>query len=127
MGARAGIATEDVTTVAAALRACGRTPAAGLRLALVRDVLAGPLAGRIEILVALAGRAWEVLATPDVRGPFLEALARNEGGQEAFNATLADLLFIPGMRGPLMEGLRARERSPELAAAMDGLFRAYTS
>jgi len=112
--------------VASLIRGLSNTRAAGLRQQVLTKVLESPLGTNVEILAAIAGRSWADLHEPEVGQRYVEALARSEGGQEAFNHVMADLLFIPGLREPLLSYLRNPERSPELAQAMGNLFQAFS-
>jgi len=112
--------------VASLIRGVSNTRASGLRQQLLGEVLRSPLGSNVEVLAAIAGRSWADLREPEVGQRFVEALARSEGGQEAFNHVMADLMFIPGMREPLLTYLRNPERSPELARAMGALFQAFS-
>ncbi|MCW8891458.1 MAG: DUF3549 family protein, partial [Sedimenticola sp.] len=76
-----------------------------------------------ELLAALSGRAWEQLHEPRLRRLFLERLAENSAGQEAFNHCMADLLFIPGMREPVLGAVRDPNRSEQLSAAIGSMFK----
>ncbi len=91
------------------------------RAALV-EVLESETGRDIEVLAAVAGRCWEDMADADVRRAFLEALAANPLGQDAFNNVLADLLFIPGVRPHLLQAFRDPGRSPALGRALGELF-----
>ncbi len=112
----------QITALAMGLRALSRAKAHATRRESLQAVLALPTANNVELLAAIAGRCWEDLQDPDIARPFLEALARCEAGSDAFAAVLADLLFIPGMREPMLASLRSPERSPQLAAALEGFF-----
>lgn len=112
--------------IASLLRGLSHTQAAGLRRQVLSQVLDSAVGSNVEVLAAIAGRSWADLQEPEVGQHFVEALARNPEGQEAFNHVMADLLFIPGLREPLLTHLRNPERSPELARAMGALFQAFS-
>jgi hypothetical protein len=57
---------------------------------------------------------------------FLERLAENSAGQEAFNLCMADLLYIPGMREPVLASVRDPKRSEKLSIAIGALFQNVT-
>lgn len=102
--------------VAALMRALSDSSAAGIRLASFEAVLGEQsLAGDIEILAAIAGRAWEMLRQPDFVGLYLQALASEAVGQQGFERLLEDLLFIPGVHQPLMEALKGAHRQSAVA------------
>ena len=91
------------------------------------QLLEGKQGSEVELLAAVAARAWDSLRDEQTCLLFLERLADNVHGQEVFNEMLADLMFIPGMRDPLFAGLRNPQRSEKLAKAIDGLFAALQS
>ncbi|MBE0511267.1 MAG: DUF3549 family protein, partial [Gammaproteobacteria bacterium] len=95
-------AEADIQMMAALLRAFAQSPASGMREALIHELLQGPHARQIEILAAIAARNWEVLQNPKLARLFVEALADNPLGQDAFNQIMADLLYLPGMRASLL-------------------------
>ena len=86
------------------------------------QLLQGPQGNEMELLAAIAARAWESLEDEEVCLLFLERLAEQVHGQDAFNGMLADLMFIPGLREPLFAGLRNPKRSEKLSVALEGLF-----
>lgn len=112
----------DINAVAALLRAFAGSEARGLRDAAVEAVLHSPHARDINLLAAIAARNWEALQQPTLARAFVEALAGNTLGQDAFTQVMADLLYIPGMRGPLLAELRNPERSEALSAAVGTMF-----
>jgi hypothetical protein len=91
------------------------------------QLLDGKQGNEVELLAAIAARAWDSLNDEQTCLLFLERLAENSHGQEVFNEMLADLMFIPGMREPLFAGLRNPKRSEKLSQAIDGLFAALQS
>lgn len=112
----------NANEIAALLRAMSLSRAAGLRQQMIEAVLGSPLQQEIEVLVAIAGRGWEVLQDAALRLRYLECLANTPAGQDAFLAVITDLLFIPGMRPLLVESFRSPDRSEKLAAAIGKLF-----
>lgn len=72
----------------------------------------------IEVLVAVSGRAWDVLTDDSIALLFIEALAHNDAGQEAFNQVLTDLLFMPTVAKVIRQTFRSPERSEALAKAI---------
>jgi hypothetical protein len=102
--------------VAALLRALSDSSALGIRLASFEAVLGEQaLAGNIEVLAAIAGRAWEMLRQPDFAGLYLQALASDAVGQQGFERLLEDLLFIPAVHQPLMEALKGAQGGSAVA------------
>ena len=105
----------DTALVTALIRGLSFTTAAAIRENSYRRVLEMPrLASNIEVLAAIAGRAWEMLHDADFCDAYLTALAVNSSGQEAFDHCLEDLLFIPGLKKPVRESLnRIGERDAD--------------
>jgi hypothetical protein len=97
------------------------------RRQVLQQLLEGEQGNEVELLAAIAARAWDSLKEEQTCLLFLERLAGNIHGQELFNEMLADLMFIPGMREPLFASLRNPKRSEKLSQALDGLFAALQS
>jgi hypothetical protein len=112
------LAAGDAINVAAAIRGFSLCTNRRLVTETLYKVLDSELGRHVEVLAAIAGRAWEALKEPALQGRFLERLAGCEAGQQAFDGILADLLFMPGLREPLWQSLRRPERSQHLAAAL---------
>lgn len=93
-----------------------------LRNRLIASVLNHPCSVNIEVLSAISGRAWESLQDESIVSRYLERLAENDSGQEAFNQILIDLLFLPDMRDLLLQALRNPQRSERLAGAIGAFF-----
>ncbi len=115
--------TPDTAVIAACLRGVSGSPATGIRSALLEELLHTPHAASIDLLAAIASRCWEALKNEALALPYIEALAINPAGQEAFNQIVADLMFIPGMRQPILGALRNPERSAALTAAVEKMFK----
>jgi len=113
----------DPALLAALIRAGARSRAPDLQQSLIGAILEAPCGNHIELLSAVSGRAWEHLLEPECGLPFLERLAENSAGNEAFNLCMADLLYIPGMREPMLALMRNPQRSHSLSAAIGNLFR----
>ncbi len=92
------------------------------RRQILLQLLEGESGNELELLAAIAARAWDSLMDEQVCLLFLERLAEQQHGQDAFNGMLADLMFIPGLREPLFASLRNLRRSEKLTEALDGLF-----
>ena len=114
--------TPDLNVIAALLRAFAQSKGKGLREAAIRSALSSPLGHDINVLAAIAARNWEVLADPALAHDYVEALAVNNLGQDAFTQVMADLLSLPGMRPPLLAQLRNPERSEALSKAVGAMF-----
>lgn len=108
--------------VVTGLRAISCSSAEGLRKPLLLDVLSRPIGRNVEILAAIASRCWHDLRDQDLVVTYLEALAENELGQDAFNQLLADLMFIPGLRQGFLQAFRHPQRSASLSQKMGGMF-----
>lgn len=115
-------ATPDPSVLAALIRGSAQSGSGTLQRALIETILAAPCGNHIEILTALSVRAWEQLLDEPVRMRFLERLAENSAGQEAFNLCMTDLLYIPGMREPVLASVRDPKRSEKLSIAIGALF-----
>lgn len=116
----------ELNLLAATLRGSAQSRSKNLQQELIHSLLSAPLGNHIEILTAVTGRAWEQLLDGSIRLLFLERLAENSAGQEAFNLCMADLLFIPGMREPVLNTVRDPNRSEKLSAAIGALFKGVT-
>jgi hypothetical protein len=119
-------ATPDPSILAALIRGSAQSKSVKLQRELIHTILSAPCGNHIEILTALSGRAWEQLLDESVRMLFLERLAENSAGQEAFNLCMADLLYIPGMREPTLAAVRDPQRSEKLSTAIGALFQNVT-
>jgi len=98
---------DDINLVTALIRGLSYTKAKSIRETSYRKVLENPArASGIEVLAAIAGRAWEMLHDDEFCDRYLTALAANSSGQEAFDHCLEDLLFIPGMKKPVKASLK---------------------
>ncbi len=115
--------TPDVNVVAALLRAFSQSKGKGLREAAVQRALGSPHRHDINLLAAIAARLWEALTDEQLAHDYVEALAVNNLGQEAFTQIMADLLYIPGMRPSLLAQLRNPERSAALSQAVGAMFK----
>ncbi len=107
---------------AAAIRATSQSQLAHQPALFIQQILQSPVSRNIEILAAISGRCWNTLKQYEVLMPYLEALARTEHGQGAFNAIMADLMFIPGMRDAILHTFRSPERSNSLSQAIGDFF-----
>ncbi|MCB1789790.1 MAG: DUF3549 family protein [Gammaproteobacteria bacterium] len=111
------VSTADAGVAAATVRAlASRAEEAPVRRAL-HDLLARPLAHDIEILAAIAGRAWEALLDDGLLGRWLACLVVNTHGQAAFEQCVGDLLSVPTMAEPLRHALRSPAQDTRVRAA----------
>ncbi len=107
---------------AAAIRAASQSQSAHQPARFILQILESPVGRDIEVLAAVSGRCWQSLKKYEVLMPWLEVLAKTEHGQGAFNAVLADLMYIPGMREPVLQAFRSPERSRQLSQAIGAFF-----
>jgi hypothetical protein len=117
-----GLALEQLQIVTTGIRGISHSQDKNAIIATLTQVLESPLGKQVEILAAIAGRAWEALDDPALRRRFLDCLALCETGPQAFDAIMSDLLFIPGLREQLLDELRAPNRSEALTEAVCGFF-----
>lgn len=114
--------TPDFHLVAALLRAFSQSKGKGLRDQAIRSALNSQHRHDINLLAAIAARSWESLTDEQLAHDYVEALALNNLGLEAFIQIMADLLYIPGMRSSLLAQLRNPERSEALSKAVGEMF-----
>lgn len=114
------LATPSVNILTACTRAVSRS-SGGSRDAFYRQLLDTEALLSVEMLVALAAKAWDFLARPEITSRYLEQLAQQE--QQFFNLCLSDLMFLPGMRPHVLAALRQPERSDRLAQAFQTLIK----
>lgn len=74
-----------------------------------------------DALITIAARNWTALKHDATRTIYLEALAAQE--QHFFNQIFADIVVIPVLRTQMLAELRNPNRSPQLSAAIGGLFK----
>ncbi|MEJ1341617.1 MAG: DUF3549 family protein [Candidatus Sedimenticola sp. (ex Thyasira tokunagai)] len=112
----------DPALLTATVRGISNATDPVLRDQLITSVLKHPCSANIEILAAVSGRAWEALKSQEVATLYLERLAENDSGQEAFSHSLVDLLFLPEMRDSLLQAMRNPQRSGNLSTAIGNFF-----
>lgn len=117
------LAGEEVSLaeIGALVRAVGNTKRGDVRHRMVSAVLGSRWGAEVDLLVVIAGRAWEALQDEALRLRYLEALAGSPTGREVFPTLMRDLLFVPGMRPLLLASFRNPARSPRLAEAIGAL------
>ncbi|OAN14011.1 hypothetical protein A3K86_12425 [Photobacterium jeanii] len=111
-------ADPDLFLIAALLRAMSGVEPELLTKAL-QGVLAKPAMCHPEVLVAIAGRCWNGLSTPEMAAEFLLRLAQTQD-QTLFNQLFADLVMLPLLRGIMLQVLHS-QANPELVAAITQL------
>jgi hypothetical protein len=118
----------DSALVTALIRGLSFTNAVSIRENAYRRVLEMPrLASNIEVLAAIAGRAWEMLHDADFCDSYLGALASSDSGQQAFDHCLEDLLFIPELKKPVRESLNRIGKKDAASGKVVQLFEAKYS
>lgn len=83
---------------------------------IVTTILDSPLLSHQEVLIGIAGRAWQALEHADIAEQFLVRLAQT-GNQSLFNQLFADLVTQPLLR-PIFLPLLYSNPSHELASAL---------
>lgn len=111
----------DMNVITALLRAFAQC-APGLAAQAVTTALNSAYGQNIHLLAAIAARTWAALNDATLAQHFVEALAQNSLGPDAFAQVMGDLLTIPGMRTVLLTQLRKPERSEALNAAVGHMF-----
>lgn len=117
-----GLDQDNLLIVTTGIRGISHTREKGQLIATLSKVLESPLGKQVEILAAIAGRAWEALDDAALRCRYLDCLAQCETGPQAFDAIMSDLLFIPGLREQLLDEMRAPDRTKALTTAVSGFF-----
>jgi hypothetical protein len=110
-------ATGATGTVAALVRALAGSATQAATAQAVSRLLQQPAGGDIEVLVAISGRAWELLGEPGLRRSFLQRLATNPHGQAAFRQCIDDLLSLPSLAAGLRRSLRDEKAPAEVRLA----------
>jgi hypothetical protein len=113
---------QQLENMIACLRCISASKNSSLINVLLKQALESTYRENIELLAVVCGRCWNNLKEPWIMLLFLEALAVNSSGLEAFNIMVRDLLFIPGMRDTLLEQFRNPQRSPELTIAIGDFY-----
>lgn len=90
------------------------------RQLLLQVLLAHPASTSVEVLAAMGSRCWQDL-TGELLFSYLECLAINDQGLDAFNTLLAELMALPGMREHILHIFRRPDRSESLSSAIDQL------
>jgi len=108
----------DSQVIAALVRAISSSKGEQARKKIISDLLQTDIVKEIEVIAAIAGRAWQDITQEDLILPFMEALAHQE--QDAFTVILVDIMGIPNMREPILKALRNPERSNLLSKRIGG-------
>ncbi len=118
---------KNAVEVAAGIRGLSHSTDRDTVISTIKSVLDNPIGRNVEVLAAIAGRAWETLEDSELRFCFLENLASCEAGQQAFDGIMADLLFLPGLRPLIKEDFHKPEHSDQLATAISNFLKMVQS
>jgi len=108
----------DAVLVAAGIRGLSYSTDQDTIISTIMSALESSSGHNVEVLAAIAGRAWETLKDPALRFLFLENLALCEAGQQAFDSIMADLLYLPELRQLIKNDFHKPERSEHLATSI---------
>ena len=111
--------------VAALIRALSNSQDISNRQYIIQQLLVTDVVQDLEVIAAIASRAWQDITQKDNLPLFMQALAYQP--QAAFNAILIDIMGIPNQREPILEALRDPKRSPLVAKRIGGFFAALSS
>ncbi|PMH41109.1 hypothetical protein BCU68_05355 [Vibrio sp. 10N.286.49.B3] len=114
----------DLFLISALVRALSGGKEADIN-SIVKQILASPTLSHQEILIGIAGRAWQTLCDSSVAEQFLLRLAQTRN-QTLFNQLFADLVMLPSLRMVLLPILHANP-SVELTNALNELQKATKS
>ncbi len=112
---------EDKTNpqlIAALIRAISSSKDKKIRYQTIKQLLQNKAGKEIEVIAAIAGRAWKDITQGELLPLFMQALAYQP--QEAFNVILIDMMGIPNRREPILDALRNPERPPLLSKRVGG-------
>ena len=108
---------EEIGNLAALIRGLASRTAEPAVRRTFGELLTTPTGRNVEVLAAIAGRAWELFDDRDILDAYLLALARNDHGQAAFAHCVSDLLSVPGVAPQVREALRADDQAAETKTA----------
>ena len=115
----------DSQVIAALIRSISSSKGATARREIIADLLQTEAVKEIEVIAAIAGRAWQDITQETLITPFMEALAYQE--QDAFTVILVDIMGIPNMREPILKALRNPERSNLLSKRIGGFLGGFAT
>ncbi len=104
--------------IAALIRAISSCQDETVRQQIIQQLLQTDSAKEIEVIAAIASRAWQDITIAKLLPLFMQALAHQQ--QDAFNVILIDLMGIPNRREPVLKSLRNPERSALLSKRIGG-------
>ena len=111
--------------IAALIRAISSSQDETVRQQIIQQLLETDTAKEIEVIAAIAGRAWQDITTKELLPLFMQALAHQH--QDAFNVILIDLMGIPKMKKPILKSLRKPERSALLSKRIGGFLGGFAN
>lgn len=111
--------------IAALIRAISSSKGEKGRQEIILTTLKSEAAKEIEVIAAIAGRAWQDITQDHLLPFFMEALAHQE--QDAFTIILVDIMGIPEMRESILKALRNPERSSQLAKRIGGFLGGFAT
>ncbi|OOY52063.1 DUF3549 family protein [Solemya velum gill symbiont] len=96
----------DIALVTALIRGISGTVSRTTLASMFERVMQQTAAQHVDVLTAVAGRAWNLLTDEEMAVTYLSRLANNSAGQEVFNAVMRDLLAIPALRNHLLSAAK---------------------
>ena len=116
------LVAQEINTqlVAALIRALSSSKEEATRQQVLNHILTMDVAKEIEVIAAIAGRAWQDITQKELLPLFIQALAHQK--QDAFNVILIDIMGIPEVREPVLKVLRSPERTALLSKRIGGFF-----
>jgi hypothetical protein len=110
--------------IAALIRALSNSQDSSNRQHIIQQLLTSHAAQEIEVIAAIASRAWQDITQENCLPLFMQALAHQP--QASFNAILIDIMGIPNQREPILHVLRDPKRSALVAKRIGGFFAALS-
>ena len=114
----------NVLLIAALIRALSSSKEEATRQNILKQVLTQKAGQEIEVIAAIAGRAWQDITQEALLALFIQTLAHQP--QTAFNVILVDLMGIPEKREPVLKVLRNPRRSELLSQRIGGFFAEFS-
>jgi hypothetical protein len=111
--------------IAALMRAISSSKDKKIRQQLIKELLTTEVIKEIEVITAIASRAWQDITQDDLLPLFIQALAHQQ--QNAFNIILVDIMSIPNMREPVLKALRNPECSNLLSKRISGFLGGFAN
>jgi hypothetical protein len=110
--------------IAALIRALSSSQEEATRQQMLKQVLTRKAAKEIEVIAAIAGRAWQDITQEELLPLFIQTVAHQP--QAAFNVILVDLMGIPDKRDPVLKVLRSPQRTALLSKRIGGFFAEFS-